>query len=62
MHIALEGGNPSGWTGITVTLPGGMNFTCPYDTNSETFVWPDLGRKDFSFTGAAVAIDMTPVT
>ena len=61
LFIALEGGNPDGWTGISVTLPGGQNFTCPYDTNSGCFTWPGLGDKKFSFTGAAVAIDMTAV-
>jgi hypothetical protein len=62
LSIFLEGGNPDGWTGLAVTLPGGGNYTCSYDPTSEAFVWPSLGNKNFSFTGVSVAMDMVPVT
>ena len=61
LYINLEGGNPDGWTGLQVTLPGGANYSCPFDTNSNCFVWPNLGGKNFSFTGTAIAMQMTPV-
>jgi len=62
LFVALEGGNPDGWTGLRITLPGGGNYTCSYDPTSEAFVWPHLGSKNFSFTGVSVAMDMEPVT
>jgi hypothetical protein len=61
LHIAVDGGNPDGWSGITLTLPSGQNYTCPYDANSSSFVWSGFGRKDFTVTGATITVQMTAV-
>ena len=60
--VMLVGGNPQGWTSINVVLPGGANFSCPWDDASQSFVWPMGGMpKDFVLTGVTVTVQLTPV-